>query len=98
MIVNVSAQGARLDAPEDLKAFKLLVRDGLQGEALARALGPPGTLDGDHAWISPDWLRQASGRTDDPAWSQSFEGMLAYAAKKGWVNQDGAIRGHIERA
>ncbi|MCB4823151.1 hypothetical protein [Roseicella aerolata] len=98
MIVHVSAQGARLDAPEDLKGFKLLVTDGLQGEALARALGSAGTLEDEHAWISPDWLRQASGRAGDAAWTQGFEGMLAYATKKGWVNRDGAIRGHIERA
>ena len=97
MIVHVSKAGTRLDAPDDLKAFKLVVADNLQGEAIADALGSAGQLDGDHAWISPDWLRQASGRTGDAAWIQGFEAMLAYAAKKGWVNQAGAIRGHIER-
>lgn len=98
MIVHVSKAGARLDAPDDLKAFKLVVADGLQGEALADALGSAGRLDGDHAWISPDWLRQASGRAGDAAWTKGFDGMVAYAAKKGWVNEAGAIRGHIERA
>ncbi|MDO9707173.1 hypothetical protein [Paracraurococcus lichenis] len=97
MIIHVSTAGARLDAPEDLKAFKVLVAEGLHGEALAAALGPAGRLDGDHAWISPDWLRAASGRAGDAAWVQGFEAMLAYAAKKGWVDAAGAIRGHIER-
>ncbi|TCZ65543.1 hypothetical protein [Roseicella aquatilis] len=98
MIIHVSAQGTRLDAPDDLKAFKLVVADGLAGEDLADALGPTGQLDGEHVWVSPDWLRQASGRTGDAAWTGSFEAMLAYATKKGWVNAAGAIRGHIERA
>lgn len=48
MIVHVSSQGVRLDAPEDLKAFKVVVADGLAGEDLADALGPAGQLDGEH--------------------------------------------------
>jgi hypothetical protein len=98
MIVHVSARGVRLEAPEDLKAFRVVVADDLQGESLADALGSVGQLDGEHVWVSPDWLRQASGRAGDAAWAQGFGGMVAYATKKGWVNQAGAIRGHIERA
>jgi hypothetical protein len=28
---------------------------------------------------------------------QGFDGMVAYATKKGWVDEAGAIRAHVER-
>jgi len=34
---------------------------------------------------------------DDKAWQDSFGGMLAYARKKGWIDEaTGAIQAHIE--
>jgi len=97
MIIRVTSAGAMLEAPEDLKGFKLVVEGGLAGDALATALGAAGRLAGEHAWISPGWLRDASGLAGDAAWVQGFEGMVGYATRKGWVDDTGAIRAHIER-
>ena len=99
MIIRVApGQGARLEAPEDFKGFKVVVEGGLEGPALAAALGAAGRLDGAHVWVAPDWLRAASGLAGTPTWDAGLAGMLAYAEQKGWTEPGtGAIRGHIER-
>jgi hypothetical protein len=38
----------------------------------------------------------SEGRALDEAWESEFTGMLAYAATKGWVTEDGAVRVHVE--
>jgi hypothetical protein len=38
----------------------------------------------------------AEGRSLDAAWDEAFAGMLAYAATKGWIDDDGAVRAHVE--
>jgi hypothetical protein len=98
MLIRVTREHAlRLEAPEDLKRFKLLVEGGIAGEALARVLDEAGRLEGEHVWVSPDWLRRASGLAGDASWQAGFARMVEFAAKQGWVNGDGAIRAHIER-
>jgi len=99
MIIRVvPGQGARLEAPEDFKGFKVVVEGGLAGAALAAALGPAGRLDGAHIWVAQDWLRGASGLAGTATWDAGLAGMLGYAEKKGWLEPGtGAIRGHIER-
>ena len=98
MIINVTAAGATLEAPEDLKRFKLLAAAGLHGEALQAALGGAARLEGEHAWVSPEWIREASGLANDAAWQEGFLHMLSYAGRHGWVNNAGEVRAHIERA
>jgi hypothetical protein len=63
------------------------------------ALGPAGTAAGDdHVWIAVDAVRQLAGGAADPAWEESFTGMLDYAESKGWLDEDGSsIRAHISR-
>ena len=97
MIIELTAAGITLVAPEDVKGFKLVAPAGLTGDALATALGEAGRLVGEHAWISPAWVRAASGLAGDAAWEKGFAGMVAYATTKGWVDDTGAIRAHIER-
>ncbi len=97
MLIRVTGASTELEAPEDLKRFTLVVEEGLAGPGLAFALGDAGRLDGEHAWISPDWLFANSGLADDPQWVAGFTGMVEFAAKHGWVNEDGWIRAHIER-
>lgn len=53
----------------------------------------------EHAHVAPDTVRALAGaHGEDPGWCEQFEGMLAYAASKGWVREDGAIRAHVEPA
>ncbi len=63
-----------------------------------------GTVDPDgHALIPPAEIRRlaresSSGRrtTVGQQWDDGFSSMLEYAASKGWVAADGAVRAHIE--
>ena len=32
----------------------------------------------------------------DAGWDEGFAGMLAYAGTEGWIDDDGAIRAHVE--
>jgi hypothetical protein len=51
----------------------------------------------EHAFVAPEALRSLAGdRADDDTWREQLDGMLAYAASKGWVRQDGAVRAHVE--
>jgi hypothetical protein len=97
MLIRIAHGTATLEAPEDLKRFKLVVTGGAEGAALQQALGTAGRLEGEHVWVSPTWLAQASGRGADAAWLEAFGGMVGFAAKQGWVNEAGEIRAHIER-
>ncbi|WP_304113987.1 hypothetical protein [Mycolicibacterium bacteremicum] len=49
-----------------------------------------------HAWVEPGALAELAGRTADPEWQQKLTGMLAYAQSKGWCDEDGRIRAHVE--
>ena len=56
--------------------------------------------DGSHVWVHIAWLRDAatvSAAPDDVAnFHSDFAGMIAYAAKSGWVSADGTqVRAHI---
>ncbi|MGP0108959.1 MAG: hypothetical protein ACLPR9_08865 [Acidimicrobiales bacterium] len=79
--------------------------DGALG-ALAEALSlhDAGTVDltGD-VLVSPAAVRRLAtevaleeGRPLDPGWEAGFGGMLEYAAGKGWIADDGAVRAHVE--
>lgn len=50
----------------------------------------------EHAWIAPDVLTELAGRGDDVEWRQHLAGMLAYAASKGWCDEAGRVRAHVE--
>ncbi len=97
MLIRVADGSVALEAAEDLKRFKLVVRGGATGAALQQALGAAGRLEEAHVWVSPAWLKQASGLGGNAEWLAGFAGMVGFAAKQGWVNPAGEIRAHIER-
>lgn len=50
----------------------------------------------DHAWISIDWLRKRSA-FGSAASSASFDGMIDFARKQNWLNDQGtSVRSHVE--
>ncbi len=72
---------------------------GVDDVAAGPALGAAGlgTVDGDHAWLDVAALRAAGDGS--PEWLSGFDGMLEYAAGKGWTSADGsAVRAHIVRS
>jgi hypothetical protein len=54
--------------------------------------------DWDHVWIDIALLREAAlAQVDDPEFAAKFDGMIAYATKKGWINALGnRVRAHLE--
>ena len=88
-----------LEEPDDCTRFHLTVAG---GPDLARVFGAlvdaaAGRLAGDHALITIDAVRRmAAGRVGDD-WDTRFDGMLAYARSKGWIDDTGhAIQAHVE--
>ena len=102
MYVLVSDGGSGVLAtvadPGNLKQLHAEFR-GVGDDAAATALSAAGlgTVDGDHAWLDAGALRAAGDGS--AGWTAGFDGMLAYAASKGWTSTDGsAVRAHIVRS
>lgn len=101
MIVMIAADGAvevirsddtnglEIEAPEGIDVTPALAAAGLGGESAS-------TL---HHWLSIDVLRElaSSGQTG-PDWSDRWSGMIAFAARHGWTNDDDtAVMAHLVR-
>jgi len=54
--------------------------------------------DADHVWLSVRELRQRGAvQSDDRSFVAAFDGMIAFAGSKGWLNDDGScVRAHVE--
>ena len=89
---------ASVEDPGNLRQLHAEFR-GVGDDAAAAALAAVGlgTVDGDHAWLDAGALRAAGDGS--PSWGAAFDGMLAYAADKGWTSEDGTrVRAHIVRS
>ncbi len=88
-------------APEDLKSFKLVAAVPATDRAkVEAALAGIARFDAEgHAWVRESWIREASPLAGDAAWQQGVTGMIGYARKFGWVDDEAAtIRAHVEWA
>jgi hypothetical protein len=49
-------------------------------------------------WVDVEWLRRTgAAQVADPGFGRQFDGMIAYAAEKGWLDETGTrVRAHIE--
>ena len=85
-----------LREPDDFTAFKLVVIGEAAG--LADAIVPVGRLaDPEHAYLRPDAIVALRGAgAGEAGWRERFDGMLAYAAAKGWADERGDFRAHVE--
>lgn len=50
----------------------------------------------EHVWIAPEVLTALAGRDDDVEWKQNLAAMLEFAASRGWLDEAGRIRAHVE--
>jgi hypothetical protein len=86
-------------APDDAAADDV-ARRAVLDRALDAALRAHdvGSLAGDdHAAIAVDAVRRLAAGAVGAGWDEDFGSMLAYAASKGWMSEDGrAIRAHVE--
>lgn len=52
-----------------------------------------------HLWLDPQTIIELVGELgEDAQWREQFDGMIGYAASKGWTNDAGEVRAHIEQA
>ena len=96
MIVSLSDSHTPVLVDErNFKALAVQLQYGLQSGAVVSALGAIGRVEGAHAWLSIAAL-SALG-PGDAGWQTSFEAMIAYADRAGWVSADKAfVRAHID--
>jgi hypothetical protein len=51
----------------------------------------------EHAFVGVAEIEKLAGeRCADPEWHRQFRQMLEYARSKGWIDDEGSVRGHIE--
>ncbi len=97
---------------DDFGALVVSARTGRPGgvdqravDALADAMAAHGSawIEGDDARVTPDALRalavraaEEDGCTPGPEWDEDFAAMLESAASSGWIDDDGAVRAHVE--
>jgi len=92
MFIKIPEAGpATLEDVDNFKAFKIVLA------APDTAPGPVGRRDGAYVWVNVAWL-QANGRPDEADWQARLDNMLGYAKRAGWIDESGAVRGHIELA
>lgn len=97
MIVRLSP-----DAPPELDDLDRL--DRLHAESpgpLARMMPGPACRfddDGEHVWLDIGAARASGAAQQDDGWLAGFDGMIAFAVSKGWVDATGThVRAHVER-
>ncbi|MFD9552360.1 hypothetical protein ACFWBG_33685 [Nocardia salmonicida] len=98
MEIVVNRAGVKLVEPDNFTGFRVAFA-GERRADLARALAPYGRLadDGNHAFISRRGVEALAGeRATDAAWRTSLDEMIGYAVSRGWTDESGFIRAHIE--
>ena len=78
-----------------LDSLSVRVGAGVTSEHTVQALSGLGRVDDQHVWLDIDALRDLAGIGQPPAWRAKFDGMIAYADTRGWV-EGPAVRAHIE--
>lgn len=101
MYFRITRDSAELVDPQDVRAFHAVVPAALGHEDLAESVRRAGLgeLAGDtHLMVPIATVRELAAGRVGPTWEDDLAGMLAYATRKGWVDETGTrVRAHIER-
>jgi hypothetical protein len=96
IVIDLAEGRVYLNDPADFTRFAV----GVEGEGdlaeVVRQSGLGRLRDDEHVVVDPVALRGLAGPAADEAWEEGFSGMCAYAAGKGWMEDDGVVA-HIER-
>ncbi|MFT3852291.1 MAG: hypothetical protein QM733_06100 [Ilumatobacteraceae bacterium] len=90
--------GIGLDDADNCNAFHLEARGvDAAGVAATLAAAGAGRVAGDDAFVERAAIeRMAADAGVAEDWNERYQGMLAYAGKKGWLDADGLVQAHIE--
>lgn len=96
MYVRCQDGEVQLVEVDDLKRLHVEV----DGAVTDGFLGTFGSLEGEHAWLSIQALRDgAHAQGVAVSWDEGFDAMLEFAAEHGWSSGDGrSVRAHVVRA
>ena len=93
--LSVQVDGGPLGGPdaEDERGLSAALSEAGIGRAAdtGDALVPAAVLRG----LAVEAAAQDGYELDD-GWDEGFTGMLDYAGNKGWIDDDGAVRAHVE--
>jgi hypothetical protein len=100
IVIDLGEERVLLRQPNDFGQFSVAVESGGTSASLADVVHRSGLgrlrQDGEHVVVDPVALRALAGPAATPEWDQGLAAMCAYAATKGWVEDDGGILAHIE--
>lgn len=105
MYVNITAAGIHLAETDVFTAFE--VRTPLTETELSAALAADGDAGAsgwgyvadEHVWVSRERIIAEVEPFHEHVsrWREQFDGMIAYAAKQGWLDETGQfVRAHVE--
>lgn len=100
MYVRLAAHKASVEEADDLKRLSVVTAlDGAQAGAELRRAGLGDLVDGSAHLDVAALHSLAASRATTAGWQDGWETMIAYAAAKGWVSEDGRhLIAHLERA
>lgn len=99
MIVDLSAVPATVREAGDLKGLHVVAPKALDVDRALRAAGLGSGGSDDRVLLGVEALRSAAEAVGArPGWAAEWDAMVAYAATKGWVTEDGSsLVAHVER-
>jgi hypothetical protein len=98
--VDLAGSTSLVDA-DNFRAFSVVVKgEPAQHEPLVEALSDLGSVDpdGEHVWLDGAAVKRLAGADAGEKWHADFDNMVGYAQSKGWTDDAGRIRAHIEWA
>jgi hypothetical protein len=99
IVIDLFESRVHLRDPDDFGRFSVAVEGGGDQGDLARVVDQSGLgrlkEDGQHVVVDPVALRALAAPAAIDEWDEGFAAMQAYAAGKGWVEDDGLVA-HIE--
>lgn len=100
MIIRIDDQSRLvLEDASNFRAFKLLASSRHALAPFKLSHHAVEVTDEGVAWVQQGWILAETQLSTSPEWKSGFDGMVAFAASKGWLrDSDNAIRAHIEFA
>jgi hypothetical protein len=97
MEIRIDRSGApTLDGADDFNSLRVVCTGPTPADVPADS-GIELTSDCTHAYIDAGTIPRLAGATADRReWQEAYQRMVAYASSKGWSDERGRIRAHVE--
>jgi hypothetical protein len=97
IVIDLADGWVSLDDPDDFSRFSVEIEGQGDLTEVVRQWGLGHVSgDGEHVVVDPVALRVLAGPAADRDWDEGLSGMCAYAAGRGWMEDDGVVA-HIDR-